>query len=212
MGLLFDSGLAWPIYNKRISDWVLGDDRRWNGTFPMTSFPATPETGISDVYLTIKSDPTQSDANSLVQVHITPTSLPAAGVIVVSGGICNIAVTVLGSTIVGSTSNLGPWYYDIRAISIPTKFAWTFESGQIQFQQNVTGALAAGTPAALPNAGLPVFRGFAFGPPTTGTYNTGDWFRNMLPVPGGPSGWVCIVGGTPGTWVTDGIVGLTTGA
>src|SRR6185437_10397885 len=33
------------------------------------------------------------------------------------------------------------------------------------------------------------FRGFALAPPTTGTYQTGDWFRNAAPVSGSASGW-----------------------
>ena len=38
--------------------------------------------------------------------------------------------------------------------------------------------------------------------PTTGTYSQGDWIRNSAPSGANPViGWVCTVGGTPGTWV-----------
>lgn len=44
--------------------------------------------------------------------------------------------------------------------------------------------------------------------PTAGTYATGDWVRNKTPSEAGTAGskyvvtgWVCVAGGTPGTWV-----------
>lgn len=37
-------------------------------------------------------------------------------------------------------------------------------------------------------------------PPTTGTWNTGDMVWNTSPAAGGYIGWVCVAGGTPGTW------------
>ena len=44
--------------------------------------------------------------------------------------------------------------------------------------------------------------------PTTGTYSQGDFVRKAAPVEAGSAsskyvivGWVCTVGGTPGTWV-----------
>jgi len=40
------------------------------------------------------------------------------------------------------------------------------------------------------------------GPPTTGTYQQGDFIRNSAPGSGEFFGWVCIVAGTPGTWAT----------
>jgi hypothetical protein len=38
--------------------------------------------------------------------------------------------------------------------------------------------------------------------PTAGTFNAGDIVWNDSPgsVSGGPLGWLCITGGTPGTW------------
>ena len=42
------------------------------------------------------------------------------------------------------------------------------------------------------------------GAPTTGTWATGHFRFNSLPVRGGPDGWKCILGGTPGTWIPIG--------
>lgn len=43
--------------------------------------------------------------------------------------------------------------------------------------------------------------------PTTGTYASGDFVRNSTPAEAGSAsskyvifGWVCVTGGTPGTW------------
>lgn len=44
--------------------------------------------------------------------------------------------------------------------------------------------------------------------PTTGTYAQGDFVKNSAPVEAGSTnnkyvvcGWICVAGGTPGTWV-----------
>jgi hypothetical protein len=44
--------------------------------------------------------------------------------------------------------------------------------------------------------------------PTTGTWARGDTVLNALPASGQPSGWVCTLAGTPGTWDTMGTVGF----
>jgi hypothetical protein len=74
---------------------------------------------------------------------------------------------------------------------------------------NLRGLVAGGltATAGTPSAPQPGFQGFAYGPPTTGTWIVGDYFKNLNPTPGSPIGWVCTVGGTPGTWNSDGIVG-----
>jgi hypothetical protein len=41
-------------------------------------------------------------------------------------------------------------------------------------------------------------------PPTTGTWIRGDRSVNWLPAVGSPKAWSCTVGGTPGTWVSEG--------
>jgi len=45
---------------------------------------------------------------------------------------------------------------------------------------------------------------FKAAPPTTNTWNVGDRVENTATVAGGNAGWVCIVGGLPGTWKTYG--------
>lgn len=47
-------------------------------------------------------------------------------------------------------------------------------------------------------------------PPAIGPYAQGDYVPNKKPVVSGPAGgqyvikgWVCVAGGTPGTWVED---------
>jgi hypothetical protein len=36
--------------------------------------------------------------------------------------------------------------------------------------------------------------------PTIGTYVQGDMMFNSAPAAGGPMGWMCVAGGSPGTW------------
>ena len=36
--------------------------------------------------------------------------------------------------------------------------------------------------------------------PTTGPHAKGDFIRNSAPAAGGVFGWVCVAGGSPGTW------------
>jgi hypothetical protein len=40
--------------------------------------------------------------------------------------------------------------------------------------------------------------------PTTGTWERGDYVRNINSAVGQPKGWYCTVAGTPGTWVSEG--------
>lgn len=42
--------------------------------------------------------------------------------------------------------------------------------------------------------------------PTLGMYQTGDMCWNTKPVPGGYVGWICVVAGTPGTWIPFGAI------
>jgi hypothetical protein len=41
-------------------------------------------------------------------------------------------------------------------------------------------------------------------PPSTGTYGVGDRLVNTRPTVGQPKSWICIVAGSPGTWVSEG--------
>jgi hypothetical protein len=36
--------------------------------------------------------------------------------------------------------------------------------------------------------------------PSSGAYNQGDIVFNAAPTAGGPMGWMCVAGGSPGTW------------
>lgn len=42
--------------------------------------------------------------------------------------------------------------------------------------------------------------------PSTGTYNAGDIVENKSPAAGSYAGWVCITGGSPGTWKGYGLI------
>lgn len=42
--------------------------------------------------------------------------------------------------------------------------------------------------------------------PTTGTFKSGDIILNVTPIAGGFTGWVCVAGGSPGTWKTFGAI------
>lgn len=51
-----------------------------------------------------------------------------------------------------------------------------------------------------------VVRRLALAAPTTGTWKRGDITYNAEPSAGGYIGWVCVVGGTPGTWKAFGAI------
>jgi len=148
MGQLVDGPLTWPLYARKIIDWIVGDDRVWEGGFPLPIFPAT-ETSVSDMYLTIKIDPTQVDAMALLQAHVT-TNYSPTGIIQINAGIVSATLRAFGSIIFNAIGNgvgsLGPYQYDISAISAPNGYIWKAETGMIVFQQNVTQTNVAGTP------------------------------------------------------------------
>lgn len=64
--------------------------------------------------------------------------------------------------------------------------------------------LASGATLTLPT----IFKrgGTYYGPaaPTTGTWVAGTYIKRSNPTVGGAKGWYCTVGGTPGTWVSEG--------
>jgi hypothetical protein len=51
-----------------------------------------------------------------------------------------------------------------------------------------------------------------FAAPSSGTYKRGDRVLNANPAIGGPTGWICTVAGSPGTWEELGIVGAVRAA
>jgi hypothetical protein len=49
-------------------------------------------------------------------------------------------------------------------------------------------------------------RGTSAAAPTTGSWARGDFLWNSAPSSGGLIGFVCVTGGTPGTWKTWGAI------
>lgn len=49
---------------------------------------------------------------------------------------------------------------------------------------------------------------YASAAPTTGTWSRGDRIYNTAPSAGGFIGWVCVLGGSPGTWKTWGMISM----
>lgn len=196
-------------YNQEIVDWALGDDRVFSG---QVSGLLAADPNLSDAYFTLKSAPNLPDVNAILQKHITQT-LSNAGQI--TGSPANALLIHVFSADYEGLVGVGPVYYwDFRVITT-LGTTWTVATGTVTFVQNATQTNVAGTPATLPNLGQPRFRGFLPTHPKnisgfSGVFNRGDYFRNSLPAPGGPSGWVCISPCTDSSgFVTDGVVGNT---
>jgi hypothetical protein len=68
----------------------------------------------------------------------------------------------------------------------------------IQPARNLAGIV---TPMTVDNTQIVTYSNAA---PTTNTWAIGDAVRQTVPVVGQPKGWRCTVGGTPGTWVSEG--------
>jgi len=194
-------------YAQVISDWQLGDGRAFSGAAPGL---AAGDDVLTDAYFTLKSSPNLPDADAIIQKHITTVSSPAGQI---TGSPANVlAINVYSADYEGLVS-VGPIYYwDFRIITAGGQ-VYTIATGTVVYEQNVTQTNNAGTPAAFPNNGQPRFRGFLTTHPKnianfSGTFVQGDFFRNSLPIPGGPSGWVATVATYDAAgFVTDGIVG-----
>lgn len=52
-------------------------------------------------------------------------------------------------------------------------------------------------------------RGAGTAPPSAGTFQVSDFVYNEAAAAGGPLGWICISGGTPGTWVPVAPIGAS---
>lgn len=199
-------------YGQQIVDWALGDDRSFSSNgLPCPGLVAS-DNILTDAYFTLKSAPNLPDANAIVQKHIT-TILTLAGQI--TGAPANILAINVRSADFEGLVFVGPVYYwDFRVIT-SGGHTYTIATGTVAYLQNTTQTNVAGTPATLPNLGLPRFRGFLPTHPKNipnfvGIFNPGDYYRNSRPVSGGPSGWVCFVAGYDGSvFHTDGIIGNT---
>jgi hypothetical protein len=104
----------------------------------------------------------------------------------------------------------GSWQF--RAVS----FTWP-ASGTLEFGVYKSGSLDGTVYIAAPMlapVGVNLQRAMATirptrtwlgtAAPTGGTWAMGDRVFNQTPVVGQPKSWVCTVGGTPGTWVSEG--------
>ena len=54
--------------------------------------------------------------------------------------------------------------------------------------------------------GIAQLKGSATAAPTSGVHARGDIYLNSAPAAGGFLGWVCVTGGTPGTFKTFGAI------
>jgi len=78
------------------------------------------------------------------------------------------------------------------------------------FNNNSSSAIGpnsyTGITTATPGRGTSQRDFFGDAAPSTGTWGQGDKFWAQFPAAGGPLGWVCLSGGTPGTWYPFGAV------
>lgn len=190
-------------YAQTITDWYNGDDRIFTGS--VAGLPQT-DPNLTDCYFTLKLNPSDTDANSIIQKHIT-TFLDQAGQITADpNSFDNIVllVHVYSAEYEGLVQPGTVYYWDFRVITAGGS-TWTIATGTVQFQEQVTQTNLAGTPAAMPNNGQPVFRGFtALNPDyrigSVGQFNPGDIYFNSNPGAGQPVGWQCTQQGSPGAW------------
>jgi hypothetical protein len=60
---------------------------------------------------------------------------------------------------------------------------------------------------AYGNVSLGPPKRWAISAPTSGSWIAGDTVEHVTPTAGGNVGWVCVTGGSPGTWKTYGAIG-----
>jgi len=189
-------------YLQNITDWQCGDDRIFTGA--VTGLTPT-DPNLSDCYFTLKLNPNDTDADSILQKHIT-VFLNPAGQITANANYNNVVLLlqVHSADYQGLVTPGTVYWWDFRVITVGGA-TWTVASGQVTFQQQVTQTNQAGTIAALPMNGQPQFRGFtALNPQyrvgSVGTFNPGDIYFNSNPSAGQPVGWQCTQQGSPGAW------------
>lgn len=100
-------------------------------------------------------------------------------------------MTVRGNTVVGSS------VADFRFKSPASPLAY--------FGENVFSGPTSFLSENLQRGGLP-YLFFGSSAPTTGSWQQGSRVERLYPVAGGNTGWVCVVGGSPGTWRAYGTV------
>ncbi len=199
--MLQDSTSITGGYQQQIGDWQNGDDRIFTGA--VAGLPAS-DPNLSDAYFTLKLNPGDTDANALLQKHIT-TFLSPTGQITQNVSLNNVVLSihVFSGDYEGLVQPGTIYNWDFRVITVGG-ITWTIASGQVQFQQQVTQTNKAGTPAALPKHGQPRIRGFTGSNPASqlpmGTFNVGDIFFNFAATAGSPVGWRCYAAGSNGGW------------
>lgn len=194
-----------------IGDWVLGDDRQISGDAQSSvNPPPSGDLGLSDAYFTLKKNYSDSDANAVIQKHITTAPTASGQITAGLGGALSNLLFKISSGDYQALVNAGPVYYwDIRIITTSGGVTQTVARGTVVFLANVALVDKAGTPAAFPNSGNPQFRGFISANPQTVSnlntlFNQGDFYFNSVPTTTSAVGWRCTIGGSPGTWTPFG--------
>ena len=182
--------------NQTILDWYTGDDRIFTG---VVAGLTAADPNLTDAYFTLKLNPNDPDADSILQKHIT-TALTVDGQITPPA---SLLINIYSGDYEGLVQPSTVYSWDFRVITTAGRTI-TVANGVVSFNQQVTQTNKAGTPAAIPNFAQPRFRGFAAQNPGgltgTGNSNVGDIFFNSIPTSGGPTGWQCYAQGNPGTW------------
>jgi hypothetical protein len=102
------------------------------------------------------------------------------------------------------------WFLQYAGSSTFQPIAYPNSGGALWTAKKFSGAIFQNG-YAVKNAGAAYssakVRMLGTAPPTTDTYEQGDIFYNSAPsnAAGQPIGWVCVVGGTPGTWRAFGV-------
>ncbi len=102
----------------------------------------------------------------------------------------------------------GSWYLDwanlssSKCVKLYTRTA-TPAHGYARDMSGANGGI--GFPNGFYGGGMK-YRGEANAAPTSGTWLQGDIIYNLQPAAGGYLGWVCVSGGSPGTWKAFGAI------
>lgn len=101
------------------------------------------------------------------------------------------------------------WYLQYADSSLFQPIAFPNSTGALWTLKKFTGSVFQNGYAVKNNGAAYTsakVRMLGTAPPVADTYEQGDIFYNSAPVSGGYIGWVCTVGGTPGTWKTFGLI------
>jgi hypothetical protein len=102
------------------------------------------------------------------------------------------------------------WYLQYADSSLFQPIAYPNSTGALWTAKKFTGSVFQNGYAVKNNGAAysaAKVRMLGTAAPTTDTYEQGDIFYNSAPsnAAGQPIGWVCVVGGTPGTWRAFGV-------